>query len=285
MLLAIDVGNTNITVGLFQDQQLIGHGRISTDGPRTTDEYTITLRGLLDNLRQGTRYPSGTRYKLVPGTEEGTWYPLEEIDGIVLSSVVPRATVALRQALKALLRPKPYVLGENIQAPVINRYRIPSQVGQDRLVDAAAAFSLYGGPVVVVDFGTAVTVDLVSKRREYLGGVIVPGVEISLEALMNKAALLPRIELKPPHELLGRDTVSSMQSGIFFGYSALCDGIVRRLKATYAPKGKVVATGGHADWIAPFCRTIQVVNPHLTLQGLELTYRKKKGLDICQDSL
>lgn len=251
MLLAIDIGNTNITVGLFQSQRLISHGRISTQGPRTVDEYTITFRGLLDNL-QAKR---------------------QAIDGVILSSVVPKATAPLKQALRPLVNPKPLVVGESIRAPILNRYRIPSQVGQDRLVDAAAAYHLYGGPVIIIDFGTAVTIDLVSKKREYLGGIIVPGIEVALEALTTRAALLPKINLSPPRELLGRDTVGSMRSGIFFGYSALCDGLVVRLKDKHATKAKVVATGGHASLISPYCRTIQKINPHLTLQGLELTYR------------
>ncbi len=277
MLLAIDIGNTNITVGLFQGQRLISHGRISTQGPRTVDEYTITFRGLLDNLL-GTRYPEkvpGTFSRIVPGTN--VWHHFKEIDGVILSSVVPKATVPLKQALKPLVTPRPLVVGESIRAPILNRYRIPSQVGQDRLVDAAAAYDLYGGPVIVVDFGTAVTIDLVSKKKEYLGGIIVPGIEIALEALTTRAALLPKIELIPPRELLGRDTIGSMRSGIFFGYSALCDGLVARLKAKHGPKAKVVATGGHAPLIAPYCRTVQKINPHLTLQGLELTYRHRLG--------
>ena len=172
--------------------------------------------------------------------------------------------------------PAPGVLGEDIQAPVINRYRIPSQVGQDRLVNAAAAYEWYGGPAVIVDFGTAVTLDLVSRRREYLGGFIVPGLEVALAALAERTALLPRVGLKRPKEFLGRDTRSSILSGLFHGYGAMCDGLVTRMKARYAPRARVVATGGHARLMAPFCRTLQVVNPDLTLQGLELTSRLVK---------
>ncbi len=254
MLLAIDVGNTNITVGIFRGSRLTASGRISTQGPRTVDEYLITLRGLLDNLQVSAK----------------------DVTGIILSSVVPKATAALKVAFKGWLKPKPLILGENVKAPVINKYRIPSQVGQDRLVNAAAACLLYGGPAIIVDFGTAITVDLVSRRREYLGGLIVPGLEISLEALTAKAALLPRIEPVPPTELLGRDTVSSMRSGLFYGYSSLCDGIIRRVKAKHAPKAKVIATGGYAHWIAPYCKTFQRVDSNLTLKGLELTFRQAK---------
>ena len=256
MLLAIDVGNTNITVGIFRGERLISHGRISTLGPRTVDEVTITLQGLLHNLK----------------------ISLEQVDGVILSSVVPQATVALKQALKGLVKPKPLIVGETIRAPIKNRTRIPSQVGQDRLVNAVAAYHLYGGPAIVVDFGTAVTVDLVSKRCEYLGGLIVPGIAISLEALVSRAAILPKIELVPPKELLGRDTQESMRSGIFFGYGSLCDGVVSKLKARYAPKAKVVATGGHAPLIAPYCRSVKILNSDLTLQGLRLTYDRAQKI-------
>jgi len=249
MLLAMDVGNTNITVGIFRGERLVARGWILTRQPQAA-----ALRRLLRKLK----------------------VPLDSVKGVILSSVVPRSTIALKSALKTLFKFKPLVLGENVQAPVINRYRIPGQVGQDRLVNAAAAFYRYGGPAIVVDFGTAVTIDLVNRRREYLGGLIVPGIGIALEALSSRAALLPEIKLAPPKEFLGRDTVSSMKSGLFFGYGALCDGIVRRMKAKFAPKAKVIATGGHSSLMAPFCRTLQVVDPDLTLQGLELTYRKTK---------
>ena len=252
MLLVLDVGNTSTALGLFQHSKLLFRDRIVTHPVKPVRNYHGELRRLLKH------------WKILG----------HALEGVVLSSVVPKATVSLKQALKTLGAPRPFILGENIQAPVINRYRIPAQVGQDRLVNAAAAHCLYGGPAIVVDFGTAITVDLVSKRREYLGGLIVPGVEISLEALTSRAALLPRIELKAPTELLGRDTASSMKSGIFYGFGALCDGLVSRVRSRYAPRSQVIATGGYARLIAPYCRTLRIVNPHLTLQGLELTYRK-----------
>lgn len=248
MLLALDVGNTSITVGLFKGIRILRQGRIPT---HAIGSYEVSLRKLL-------------RHSWSPG----------EIEGVILSSVVPKVTVSLKRALRGLASCRPLVLGENVKAPIANRYRIPSQVGQDRLVNAVAAFELYGGPAIVVDFGTAVTIDLVSGRREYLGGLIVPGVEIALEALSHRAALLPRIQLELPKEFLGRDTASSMRSGIFFGYGALCDGIVQQLKARFAQKAKVIATGGHCRLLAPFCKTVQTVNPSLTLQGLRIIYEK-----------
>lgn len=253
MLLALDVGNTSITLGLFHGKRLLSQGRIPTHGLAGSAGYSTAIRRFLRRCS----------------------VPLNAIDGVILSSVVPRATVSLKPALKRLFKIKPYVLGENIQAPVINRYRVPAQVGQDRLVNASAACFLYRGPAIIVDFGTAITIDLVTRHREYKGGVIVPGMEIALEALSSRAALLPKIKLKRPRELLGRDTVSSMQSGIFHGYGALCDGIVRLLMRKHAPKAKVIATGGHSRLIAPFCRTIRIINPDLTLQGLEITYHSR----------
>ena len=146
-------------------------------------------------------------------------------------------------------------------------------MGQDRLVNGVAAFHLYGGPAIVVDFGTAVTLDLVSARCEYMGGLIVPGVGIAVEALVDRTALLPRIDLTPPREFLGRDTRQSMLSGLFHGYGSLCDGVVAQLKSRHAPKARVIATGGHCRLMAPYCRSVQIVNPDLTLLGLMLIYR------------
>lgn len=250
VLLALDVGNTSITVGIFQGERLLHSGRIPTHGP---PNYKSSLRRLLKNWKISSRC----------------------IEGAILSSVVPKATSVLKRLLKGWLQGPFLILGENVKAPIMNRYRIPSQVGQDRLVNAVAACELYGGPVVVVDFGTAVTFDLVNGKGEYLGGLIVPGVEIALEALTKRAALLPAIHLTAPKELLGRDTVSSMKSGIFFGYSRLCDGVVEALKTKYARNAAVIATGGQASRIAPFCRRIQTVNPNLTLQGLQIIFQKK----------
>ncbi len=242
MLLAIDVGNTNITAGLFRGARLVARGRVPTQA---------SVRALLSSM------------KVKPSA----------VDGVILSSVVPRATVVLRRSLKQLGL-KPLILGENIRAPIRNRYRVPSQVGQDRLVNGVAAYFLYGGPAIVVDFGTAVTLDLVSSRREYLGGLIVPGAGIALEALASRTALLPKITLTPPTEFLGRDTRQSMLSGLFHGYGALCDGLVAGLKSRHAPKARVIATGGHCRMLAPYCRSVQIVNPDLTLQGLRLVYSK-----------
>ncbi len=256
LLLALDVGNTSVTAGLFRGRRLIRRGRFPTSGV----EYPKELKPFVLSLSKDERLPRAST-----GSARTV---------AIISSVVPKAAVLLKKALKSVGCPV-FVVGRDLQAPVKNRYRIPAQVGQDRLVNAAAAFHLYGGPAIVVDFGTAVTVDLVSAKREYLGGLIAPGMEISLEALVERTALLPGIPLVPPKEFLGRDTATSMRAGLFYGYAALCDGLITRLKKEYAPRAKVIATGGHVRLIAPLCRFVQIVNPDLTLWGLELTYRKK----------
>ena len=242
-LLAMDVGNTNVTAAVFRGARLLRRGRAPTFG---------SLRGLLSRMR------------VAPGS----------VEGVVLSSVVPRATVSLMRELRALVRPEPLVVGGNVRAPIKNLYRVPSQVGQDRLMNGVGACFLYRSPAIVVDFGTAVTLDLISRRCEYLGGLIVPGVGIALEALISRAALLPRIDLAPPAEFLGKDTRQSMRAGLFYGYGALCDGIVKQLKRRYAPRAKVIATGGHCRLIAPYCRSVQIVDPDLTLQGLRITFER-----------
>jgi len=266
MLLAVDVGNTNIVVGAYPHDRLVARGdgrgkpyhgplasgRMSTASPRTVDEYAMTLGSLLDRLQ----------------------VPPASIRGIVIVSVVPKATSGVKAALRGMCRPKPIVVGDDCPIPIRNQYRDPRQVGKDRLVNAVAARHRYGAPVVIVDFGTAITVDAVSARGSYVGGVIAPGLEISLEALITRAALLPRIELERPKAVLGRDTITSMQSGIAHGYGALCDGLVTKLKAAaMVRRAPVVATGGHAPFIRPYCRTVTHVDPALTLDGLALIYR------------
>lgn len=257
MLLALDIGNTSMTVGVFRGRRLVRRGRIETHSARPARDYALRLRKILRGQA--------------------------DIEAVIVSSVVPRATRDLKTALRRLALPRPLILGENLRAPIRNRYRVPSQVGQDRLVNAVAACHLYGAPAIVVDFGTAVTIDLVSARREYLGGLIVPGMEIALAALTARAALLPAIPLSPPRTFLGKDTVGSMRSGLFYGYGALCDGIVDKLRRRHAPRAQVIATGGHCRLIRPFSRSIRIFNPDLTLQGLEIIY--KNSLTIFRKKL
>lgn len=242
MLLAIDIGNTTMAFGIFEGKRLKSSWKIST---RNIFSKSKVLK------------------------------PLKDVDGVIISSVVPKATPIIKKLIKNRFRIKPLVLGENIKAPIKNLYRNPKQVGQDRLVNAVAASELFGAPIIVVDFGTAITFDVISKRKEYLGGIIVPGIEISLEALSSKAALLPRIKLSQPKEFLGKDTVNSMKSGIFYGFGSLCDCLIERLKARFG-KQSVIATGGHSHLIAKFCKSIDKVKSDLTLQGLRIIYEKAR---------
>ena len=199
------------------------------------------------------------------------------LDGarVVLCSVVPRMSPVIIRALHLLGVRQIMVVGKDVRVPLINRYRLPKQVGQDRLVGAYAAWKRYRTACIVADFGTAITLDVVSKAGEYLGGVIAPGLGISLEALATRTALLPKVELKEPPELLGRDTANSIRSGLIYGCAALCDGLVTQLKAKYAPRATVVATGGASPLIAKHATTIQHLRPHLILEGLSLLSRNK----------
>lgn len=238
MLLTVDIGNTTIAFGVFQGRKLKSSWKIPTS--------SIFSKGM-------------------------ALKPIKDIDGVIISSVVPKATPIIKKLVRNRFKIKPLILGKDIKAPIKNLYRNPKQVGQDRLVNAVAASELYGYPIIVVDFGTAITFDVISKRKEYLGGIIIPGIEISLEALSSKAALLPRIKLSLPKEFVGRDTVNSMKSGIFYGFGSLCDGLIKKLKTKYG-KQLVIATGGYSQLIAKFCNSIDKIKPDLTLHGLRIIY-------------
>lgn len=239
MLLTIDVGNTSIAFGVFRGKKLRSVWKIATQSVFS---------------KKAVRLP-------------------KNIDATIISSVVPKATPVIKGLLIKKYRIRPLVLGENVKAPIKNLYRNPGQVGQDRLVDAVAVKELYGCPAIVIDFGTAITLDVINKRGEYLGGIIVPGIETSVRALSRQAALLPIIKVSAPKELVGRDTVNSMKSGIFHGFGCLCDGLVAKLKMKYGPM-RVIATGGHARLMAKFSRSICKVNTNLTLQGLRIIHEK-----------
>lgn len=256
MLLAIDIGNTNIVFGVFADRTLATSWRLATWPERTADELWVVVRQLL--------------------AEKGV--QRDAIDGVVVSSVVPPLTQTVAElAARGLGRDALRVDAGN--AGLAIRYENPHEVGADRLVNGVAACALYGAgsrPVVVVDFGTATTFDAVSARGEYLGGVICPGVEISADALFQRAARLPRVEVRKPRELIGRTTVASMQAGLFFGYVAMVEGIVRRLRAALEAEGGpvCVATGGLAGAIAAETDVIDHVDLDLTLTGLRLVWER-----------
>ncbi len=241
MLLTVDIGNTSIHNGIFKGRTLKRVFRISTYARNPRKEYINNIRPYL-----------------------------HEIECIIIVSVAPKVLKEIVALLRKILDRRIFIVGKDLDAGVKNLYRHPSQVGQDRLVNARAAYDLYGGESIIVDFGTAITIDIVNRKREYLGGVIAQGVEISLEALSERAALLPKMTLKKPHGILGRETLESMTSGTVYGFSSLCDGIVTRLKKRYCRDSRVIATGGMSPLIASYCETIDRIDPELTLKGLRL---------------
>jgi type III pantothenate kinase len=243
MLLTIDIGNTNISLGLFSGRRLLKKYSIPTKDKVYYSRLNKLLRG---------------KKKL--------------IKDIIISSVVPQNTTSFKKALKRLFVKTPIIIGKDITVPVKNLYRKPKQVGQDRLVNAYIAARLYGAPLIVVDFGTAITFDVVSKDKEYLGGMILPGLRISLEALAEKTALLPKIKLTEPKEFIGGDTRASMLGGIVYGFAALTDDLVSRIKNKIGKNALVIGTGGNIGLIAKYCRKIDKIDSDLTLKGLALIY-------------
>jgi type III pantothenate kinase len=252
MLLAIDIGNTNITFGVFDGEQLIADWRIGTVQRRTGDEYAALLLNLF-------------RLKDLSFTD---------IDGVGLSSVVPRATDALIKFSKRHLNIDPLVISPDMILGIRVNYHPITDVGADRIANAVAAHVKYGGKVIVVDFGTGTTLDAVSEDGEYLGGAIAPGIEISLEALFSRAARLTGVRLIAPEKAIGNTTAGSLQSGIIFGYAGLVDALVDRFREEMGGSAKVIATGGLADIIAPHSRTIELCDLLLTLEGIRIIFTR-----------
>ena len=199
-----------------------------------------------------------------------------KLDDAIVCSVVPKVTRIIDKNLRRFLGKRPYIIGKEIIVPIKNLYRKPKQVGQDRLVNAYAGVRLYGAPLIVVDFGTAITFDAVSQRKEYLGGMILPGLGISLDSLAERTALLPKIKLAAPREIIGRDTKNSMLSGIVYGFAALTDDLTKRIKAKIGMNARVIGTGGNIRLIGRYCQSLDKIDADLTLKGLNLIYQNRK---------
>lgn len=253
MLLAIDIGNTNIVLGVYENKKLLHHSRINTHPHRTSDEHRILIKSLLNSDS----------------------IDIKKIKGIIISCVVPPLLAVFEEALKRYFKVRPIIVNHKTSTGIKICYTNPKEVGADRIVNAVAAYHEFGGPVIIIDFGTATTFCAVSAKGEYFGGVVVPGITISAEALFARAAKLPAVELIRPERVIGKDTISSMQSGIIYGYAGMVDAIVERIKAEMKWKNPmVIATGGLVELIAPETKTIKKIRPSLTLDGLRLIYEK-----------
>ena len=257
-LLAVDVGNTNVTLGVFSyhgaKAELVHHWRLATHREQTSDEVLVTLKGLCD----------------LAG------FPIAGIRDAILSSVVPPLLPIWERVCAKLLDKPPLVVGPGIKTGMPVRYENPREVGADRIVNSVAAFELLGGPCIAVDFGTATTFDCVSAKGEYLGGAIFPGIQISMEALFQRTALLHRVELVRPKSVIGKTTTGALQSGLLFGYAGMVDSMVERIRGELGA-ARVIATGGLAHRVASESSTIERVEPFLTLEGLRILFEKNRG--------
>lgn len=254
MILVVDVGNTNIVLGMYQGKELLHHFRISTSRQSTVDEYGVLIHNLF----------------------QMAGIPVREIEGVIVSSVVPPLVGVVEEMCHKYMKKSPLIVGPGIRTGLNLRYENPREVGADRIVNAVAAVEKYGGgPLIVVDFGTATTFDCIDHLGSYLGGAIVPGIGIATEALVQRASKLPRVELEKPKKVIGRNTVHAMQAGIIYGYAGQVDGLVRRIKAEMGTdKVKVIATGGLAELIASETESIDQIDPLLTLEGLRIIYER-----------
>lgn len=260
VLLVIDVGNTNVSLGVYDyDDQghgtLSQHWRVSTHREQTSDELVISLSALFSSEGRDT----------------------SEITDVILSSVVPPVVPIWERVSSKLFGQPPQIVGPGMRTGMPVRYENPHEVGADRIVNAVAAYELFGGPIIAVDFGTATTFDCISERGEYLGGVITPGIHISMEALFERASKLHRVEIARPKSVIGRTTTGALQSGLLYGYSGLVDSMIGRIREELGADARVVATGGLARRIAEESKAIEQVVPFLTLDGLRILFEKNRS--------
>ena len=249
MLLAVDVGNTQTALGLYHDEELLDHWRLATERSTTADELGVVLSGLLD---------------------------LDSVEGICLSSTVPVLVREWELLARKWAHAPVLVVGPGVRTGIPIRYDDPREVGPDRIVNSVAAKERYGAPVIVVDFGTSTNFDVVSAEGEYVGGVLAPGIEISMDALFARAARLVKVDYVAPASVIGKTTVGGLQSGLVYGFAGQVDGIVERIREELGVDARAVATGGLADLVAPRSRTIERVDPFLTLDGLRLVWERNR---------
>jgi type III pantothenate kinase len=258
VLLAVDVGNTQTVLGVFEARELVWHWRIATQRERTADELALMFGGFLEQ--------AGLSFS-------------RQITAVVVASVVPAQTQALREMVRNYFHFQPVLVEPGIKTGISIQTDNPKEVGADRIVNAVGAFAKYGGPCVVVDFGTAITYDAVSEQGEYLGGAIAPGVQVSAAGLSSVADRLPRVEVVAPRSVIGKNTVEALQSGLLLGTASEVDGMVERMQKELGGHATVVATGGLADVVVPLCQTVDHHEPWLTLEGLRLIFEKNTARD------
>ena len=254
MLLAIDIGNTNIVIGCIQDDKILFEARIATDRTRTSDQYGVEIKNMLEAF----------------GVKK------EELSDCIISSVVPPVFNSVRTGVIKIIGKQPIVVGPGLKTGLNIQVDMPSQVGSDRIVIAVAALAEYEAPLILMDLGTATTIEVVEPGNVYMGGVIIPGVKVSVDALTSRAAQLPGISLDQPKHVIGKNTVDCMRSGIMYGTAGMIDGIVDRMEEELGHKSTLVATGGMAQFVTPLCKHDIILEKDLLLKGLNILYKKNK---------